>query len=71
MVTVLVVVLMLSLAAYTFTEMTVAERQATEMFAREVAARSFADSGIELAAALEARMTSRVDSGGASGGYPE
>ena len=52
LVTVLVVVLMLSLAAYTFTEMMVAERQATEMFAREVAACSFADSGIELAAVL-------------------
>ena len=48
---VLVVIVMMTLAAYTFSELMVVERQATDRYGREAAARAFADSGIELAAA--------------------
>jgi len=49
---VLVLVVLLSLGVYTFTETTIVEAQATSMFGRDVQARTFADSGIELAAAI-------------------
>ena len=49
---VLVVVMLLSLAAYRFTETMVAEATAASAHHREVEARAFADSGIEWAAVL-------------------
>ena len=49
---VLVFVMLLSLGVYTFTETAIVEAQATSMFGRDVQARTFADSGIELAAAI-------------------
>ena len=49
---VLVVLVMLTLAAYTFTSTMVGERQATEMYARDVQSRLLAESGIEYVAAL-------------------
>ncbi len=49
---VLVVVAMLSLGAYTFSELMVAEVDATAMYGRGVQARALADSGVELAAAM-------------------
>jgi DNA uptake protein ComE-like DNA-binding protein len=49
---VLVLVVLLSLGVYTFTETAIVEAQATSMFGRDVQARTFADSGIELAAAI-------------------
>lgn len=51
LIVVLVVVVMLSLAAYTFSELMLVETQATEQYGRTVLARSFADSGVEYAAA--------------------
>lgn len=51
LIVVLVVIVLMTLAAYTFSEMMVVERQATDRYGREAAARSFADSGVELAAA--------------------
>lgn len=52
LVIVLVLVMLLALGAYTFTELMVSEVEATAMYEREVQARAFADSGIELAAAV-------------------
>ena len=49
---VLVIVAMLSLGAYTFSEIMVSEAQATAMYGRAAETRMFADSGIELVAAL-------------------
>lgn len=49
---VLVVVMVLSLAAYSFTATMVTEVDATTMYGRDVQTRAFADSGIELAAAM-------------------
>lgn len=57
LVIVLVLVMMLALGAYTFTELMVSEVEATAMFEREVQARAFADSGIELAAAVLGERT--------------
>lgn len=51
LIVVLVVIVMMTLAAYTFSELMVVERQATDRYGREAAARAFADSGVELAAA--------------------
>ncbi|MGD9857249.1 MAG: general secretion pathway protein GspK [Planctomycetaceae bacterium] len=51
LIVVLVVIVLLSLAAYTFSELMIAEVEATERFGRAAAARAFADSGVELAAA--------------------
>jgi len=48
---VLVVIVLMTLGAYTFSELMIIERQATDRYGREAAARAFADSGVELAAA--------------------
>ncbi len=47
---VLVIIVLLALGAYTFTEMSVAENEATTMYGRGVMARGFAESGIDVAA---------------------
>ena len=49
---VLVVIVLLSLAAYTFSEVMVSEYQAVDMYGRDVQARLLADSGVEMAAAM-------------------
>ena len=49
---VLVVLVLLTLATYTFTSTMIAERQASEMYGREVQSRLLAESGVEYAAAL-------------------
>jgi hypothetical protein len=46
---VLVIIVLLALGAYTFTEMSVAENEATTMYGRSVLARAFAESGIDVA----------------------
>ncbi len=52
LVVVLVVIALLALGAYSFSEMMVSESQGTSVFGRETQARACADSGIELAAAM-------------------
>ena len=52
LVVVLVVVSLLTLGAYTFSEMMMVEAEATSMYARQVQTRALADSGVELVAAL-------------------
>src|SRR5437868_399210 len=52
---VLVVVALLALGAYTFSEYMIVEAQATATYGREVQARVSADSGIELASMLLAK----------------
>ena len=52
---VLVVVALLALGAYTFSEYMLVEAKATSEFGREVQARALADSGLELAASLLAK----------------
>lgn len=52
LVVVLVVVSLLTLGAYTFSEMMMVEAEATGMYARQVQTRAMADSGVELVAAL-------------------
>jgi type II secretory pathway component PulK len=49
---VLVIIALLSLASYSFTEIMISEAEATAAFGRDVQARALADSGIELVAAL-------------------
>ena len=49
---VLVVIALLALGAYSFSELMVSESHATGVFGREAQARAAADSGVELAAAL-------------------
>jgi len=49
---VLVVIVLLSLAAYTYSELMIAEMEAANRYGRAALARSFADSGVELAAAV-------------------
>ncbi len=51
LIVVLVVIVILSLAAYTFSELMLVESQATNRYGRDVQARSYADSGVELVAA--------------------
>jgi hypothetical protein len=51
LIVVLVVVVLLSLGAYTFSELMLAETEAASRFVREAQARALADSGVELAAA--------------------
>ena len=58
---VLVLVVMLSLGAYTFSELMVSEADATTMFGRAAQARAFADSGIELVAAVLGDTTELAD----------
>jgi len=52
LIVVLVVIMMLTLACYQFVELMLTERQATEMYGRRVAARAFADSGVQWVAAM-------------------
>ena len=52
LVVVLVVIALLTLGAYTFSETMISESQATGVYGREVQARASADSGIELAVAV-------------------
>ena len=54
---VLVVIALLALGAYSFSELMVSESHATGAFGREAQARACADSGIELAAAALSRPT--------------
>lgn len=49
---VLVVIVLLTLSAYTFTELMISEAHAVNMSGRDAQARMLADSGVELAAAL-------------------
>ena len=49
---VLVVIAMLTLGAYSFSEIMISESEATAMYGRQAETRAFADSGIELAAAV-------------------
>jgi len=49
---VLVIIALLALAAYQFSEIMITERSATEIYGRRVQARAMADSGVELAAAM-------------------
>ncbi|MFQ5735062.1 MAG: general secretion pathway protein GspK, partial [Planctomycetaceae bacterium] len=49
---VLVIVALLTLAAYQFSEIMVTERTATDLYGRRVQARAFSDSGVEAAAAM-------------------
>lgn len=59
MLVVLVVVVLLALGAYTFSEFMVLEAEATNMYGRAAQARAFADSGVELAASM---LAQRADS---------
>jgi hypothetical protein len=52
LVLVLIVVSMLTLGAYSFSEIMLSENEATNMYGRQAQSRAYADSGIELAAAL-------------------
>ena len=52
LVIVLVVVALLALGAYTFSETMIIESEATDMYARQVQTRAMADSGVELVSAL-------------------
>ncbi|NOX57029.1 MAG: general secretion pathway protein GspK [Planctomycetes bacterium] len=58
---VLVIVAMLSLGAYTFSEIMVTEAEGTAMFGRAVQARLFADSAIDLVLAVLATGATDVD----------
>jgi hypothetical protein len=55
---VLVVLLLLSLAAYTFSDVMLVEYEASVLAAREAKTRAFADSGIEIAATI---LSNRID----------
>jgi type II secretory pathway component PulK len=57
---VLVIIVLLALGAYAFTEMSVAENEATNMYGRTVMARAFAESGIDAAANSLADPTQRL-----------
>ena len=52
LIVVLVVVAMLTLGAYTFSEIMVSESEATAAFGRQAESRAFADSGVEHIAAI-------------------
>jgi hypothetical protein len=58
---VLVVIAMLTLGAYSFSEIMISESEATAMYGRQAESRAFADSGIELAAAVIAVPESEED----------
>ena len=49
---VMVVIAMLTLGAYSFSEIMISESEATAMYGRQAESRAFADSGVELAAAV-------------------
>ncbi len=57
---VLVIVALLTLAVYTFTDFTLVEVEATTMYGRTTQTRTYADSGIELASALVADPIERA-----------
>jgi len=57
---VLVIIVLLALGAYAFTEMSVAENEATTMYGRTVMARAFAESGIDVAANSLADPAQRI-----------
>src|SRR5580698_4878978 len=59
---VLVIIVLLALGAYAFTEMSVAENEATAMYGRTVMARAFAESGIDVAANSLADPAQRIQS---------
>ncbi len=52
LVLVLVIVAVLTLGAYTFSEVMISEAESTAMYARQAESRAFADSGVELVAAI-------------------
>ena len=52
LVLVLVIVAVLTLGAYTFSELMISESEATAMYARQAESRAFADSAVELVAAI-------------------
>ena len=58
---VLVVIAMLTLGAYSFSEIMVSESEATAMYGRQAETRAFAESGIELAAAVIAAPETEED----------
>ena len=58
---VLIVVSILTLGAYTFSESMLSENEATNMYGRQAQSRAFADSGIELTAALLSAPESAED----------
>ncbi len=58
---VLVVIAMLTLGAYSFSEIMISEAEATSMYGRQAESRAFAESGIELAAAVIAVPESEED----------
>lgn len=58
---VMVVIAILTLGAYSFSEIMISESEATAMYGRQAASRSFAESGIELAAAVIAVPESEED----------
>lgn len=63
---VLVIIVLLALGAYAFTEMSVAENEATTMYGRTVMARAFAESGIDVAVNSLADPSQRIQSDPAS-----
>lgn len=58
---VLVVIAMLTLGAYSFSEIMISESEATVMYGRQAETRAFAESGIELAAAVLAAPETEDD----------
>lgn len=58
---VMVVIAMLTLGAYSFSEIMISESEATAMYGRQAETRAFADSGVELAAAVIAVPESEED----------
>ena len=61
LITVLVVILLLSLAAYTFTEKMILESEASEFAAQQAQVRACADSGVEYVAAILADVEDAAD----------
>ena len=61
LVLVMVVIAMLTLGAYSFSEIMISEAEATSMYGRQAESRAFAESGIELAAAVIAVPESDED----------
>ena len=61
LVLVMVVIAMLTLGAYSFSEIMISESEATAMYGRQAESRAFADSGVELAAAVIAAPETEED----------
>lgn len=61
LVLVLVIVAVLTLGAYTFSELMISESEATAMYARQAESRAFADSAVELVAAIMGNPESADD----------